>query len=140
VSGGTTEVHKDDEYLMSGTHDGADSATTLRDMDADFKSCGVMDGLYIENVTGSTNSQVATATEQEVTTDDNISWNKGDTYKIYKTGTKGQVISTEWVDLSRGWKTPKNELIDGWREDDLDIDRDNPGRVFGPGQPSKDHS
>jgi len=113
---------------------------TLIDRDIQFKSNGIRADLYIENTTQDLNSLVATVTEDEITTDDDIAWNYGDTYKIYKTSEKGQVISTEWVDLSRGWKTRKKELIGGWREKDLDIDRNNPGGVFGPGQPEKDHS
>jgi hypothetical protein len=55
--------------------------------------------------------------------------------KVYKTAVKGQIISTEWVDLSRGWRTDPKDLIDGWRPEDRDLDRDDPGHVFGPGQP-----
>jgi len=82
---------------------------------------------------------VASVSEQEITTDDDLNWDNGDTYKIYKTAAKGQVISTQWTDLSRGWKTPMRELERGWKPEDVDIDRDNPGRVFGPGQPEGDH-
>ncbi len=138
MSGGTTEVHKDDDYLATGTHDRATS-TTLNAQGADFKSCGVRVGLYIENETQSTNSLVASVTEDEITTDDAISWDRDDTYKIYITASKGSIISTEWTDLSRGWKTPKKELVSGWRAEDVDIDRENPGRVWGPGQPERDH-
>jgi|GEM_PF-5918882 len=136
MPGGKIERHIDNDYLMTGTHHGATS-TTLFNKNADFASCGAIDGLYIENTTQSTNSLVATATEDSITTDDNISWDNGDTYKIYKTGTKNSVISTQWVDMSRGWKTDPAEMIDGWRTEDLDIDRKNPGRVFGPGQPER---
>ena len=139
MSGGTTEVHKDDDYLATGTHDRGTS-TTLHASGADFKSCGVIVGVYIENETSSENSLVATVTEEEITTEDDLSWARDDTYKIYITASKGSVISTEWNDLSRGWKTPKKELVNGWRDKDIDLDRENPGKVFGPGQPEKDHT
>ena len=155
------ETHKDDDYLMTGTH-GAGTSTTLRDKDADFKANGVLVGLFIENVTQSTSGHVKTVTETEITVDgitgtltsdfvtvDNdwttengvewadslISWTNSDTYKIYKTAVKSCRISSIVVDLSRGWKTDPEKMTDGWRTEDLDIDRNNPGRVFGPGQP-----
>ena len=134
MGGGTTEIHNDDDALATGTHEGVDSATTLRVKGADFKSCGVIEDLYIENETQSTASLVATVTEDEITTDDDISWNNGDTYNIYKTGTKGSFISSVWIDLSRGWKTDPDEMRLGWRYDDIDLDRDGE-RIFGPGQP-----
>ena len=136
MSGGTTEVHRDTEPLITGAHDGASGATTLRDMDAGFRSFGARIGLAIENVTQNTLSKIATVTETEITTDDGISWDRDDVCYIYKTATKGSVISTNWCDLSRGWKSRKTELHEGWRSRDVDLDRDNPGKVFGPGQPS----
>ena len=140
MGGGTSEVHFDNEPLIIGTHDGASSVTTLRDLDKPFRSLGARVGLAIENATQATSSLIATVTEEgEITTDDSISWDNGDTYKIYKTAAKGSVISTNWVDLSRGWKSRKSELIDGWRAEDLDLDRDDPGKVFGPGQPERSH-
>ena len=137
MSGGRIETHKDDDYLMTGTHNGATS-TTLFNRKADFASCGAIEGLYIENVTQATNSLIATASEEEITTDDDISWDNGDIYEIYKTGTKNSVISKNVVDRSRGWKTdPKDMDSRGWRKEDTDIDVDNPGKVFGPNQPQK---
>lgn len=141
MSGGTTEVHIDSDYLVSGTHRGADSATTLWAGDAygnriaDLDSYGAKADLYIENTTESTNSLIASVAGDQITTDDDIAWNNGDTYKIYKTGTKNSQISTIWTDLSRGWKSDKDDLDRGWRPEDVDIDRDKPGRVFGPNQP-----
>ena len=133
---GTVENHYDDDYLATGTHKGADSSSTLRDKTANFASCDVKDGLYIENVTQSANDLVATATEHEITTDGSMSWDYGDTYKIYKTGTKNSFISSIWTDLSRGWKTDPNDMTDGWRNEDIDLDEDGQ-EVFGPGQPEK---
>jgi hypothetical protein len=79
-------------------------------------------------------------TASQITTDDAISWDSGDTYKIYKTATKNGVISKEWTDSSRGWKADKRDLMDGWRPEDWDIDRDvNGGHIdiFGPNQPER---
>jgi len=135
MAGGRTETHRDDEYLMTGTHKGATS-TTLFNRKADFASCGAFAGLYIENVTQTTNSLVATATEEEVTTDDSISWDNGDTYEIYKTAAKDSFISSERVDLSRGWKSDPETLERGWKKEDIDLDRDGKN-IFGPGQPVK---
>jgi hypothetical protein len=139
VSWGSTEVHKDDNYLATGTHDRGVS-TTLHVKSADFKSYGISVGIYIENETRGLASIIATVTEEEITTRDEIAWVRGDTYKIYITNIKGSVISTEWVDLSRGWKTPRRDLIRGWREDDIDFDRDSHKGVFAPGQPKGDHT
>jgi len=141
MSGGTSEVHRDDEPLITGTHDGASGSTTLRDMSRRLRSLGARAGLYIENETQATASLIATVTDNtmEITTDDAISWDNGDTYNIYKTASKGSLLSSNWVDVSAGWKTPKGELSRGWRTEDVDIDRDRPGKVFGPGQPERDH-
>lgn len=151
--------------MITGTHDGADSASTLRDMDADFRSFGARAGLAIENVTKGYIGKILTVNRTEITVlwstreaapvsfgedilyfgDDELAfgeggsavWDQGDTYYIYKTPTKGSIISTNWTDVSRGWKTPKAELKRGWRDDDVDLDHDNHGKVFGPGQPSR---
>ena len=164
MGGGTTEIHLDDDYLASGTHKGADGSTSLYDPKADFASCGVHEGAYIENVTQGAYGEISIVTERNVetsaeassyyiTTDDtpyittdgtpyqttdggasNIVWNHGDTYKIYKTAVKGSFISSIWTDLSRGWKTQKEDMRLGWKYDDIDLDRDGE-RIFGPGQP-----
>lgn len=165
MSGGTTEIHRDDEPLITSTHDGSDSATVLRDMDADFKAFGARVGLAIENYTKGYRGLILTVTATEITTNwatDGLGtpitfgeetlwfgaeqvhfeeavgvWDKGDTYKIYKTSARGTVISTNWVDNIRGIKSRKDELQGGIRPGDRDLDRDNPGRVWGPGQPSR---
>jgi hypothetical protein len=170
MSGGTTEVHRDTEPLITGTHKGATDAV-LTDTDfSNLRSFGVRPGLYIENVTKDAYGHVSTVNGNSITvdwvteasdidggditfggstltfgTDDvyfnelgagTLSWSPGDVYAIYKTTTKDSIISTNWVDLSRGWKSRKKELREGWRSGDIDLDRDNPGKVFGPGQPS----
>lgn len=161
MSGGTTEIHKDTEPLITGTHDGATGTTILRDMDADFRSFGARVGLAIENETKGYIGVIETVTDTEITvswamggageplqfTDEDIDftgdelsfgayadWDKGDTYNIYKTAVKGSVISTNWVDLSSGFKTRPENLEDGLMPKDIDLDRDGQ-RVFGPNQP-----
>jgi hypothetical protein len=165
MAGGTTEVHRDDEPLIIGTHDGANAASVLRDMGANFRSFGARVGLAIENSTKGYLGTIKTVTKTEITVlwsttgvaslsfgeepitfgEEELTfgeggaaaWDQGDTYKIYKTSSKGSLLSSNWVDVSAGWKTPKWELERGWRKEDVDIDRDRPGKVFGPGQPSK---
>ena len=137
-----SEVHRDSDYMATGVHDRGTS-TTLHASGKDFKSCGALVDSYIENETSGENSLIATVSEEEITTDDDLSWTRDDVYKIYKTAAKDSLISSIWTDSSRGWKSDKEELSGGlhqkgWREEDLDIDRDKPGRVFGPGQPHKE--
>jgi hypothetical protein len=164
MAGGQSEVHKDTEPLITGTHDGGNSATVLQDMDADFRGNGVRVGLAAEHTTDGYLGVVSAVTNttvsitwasdgagtpitfgeetlwfgaEQVHFEEASVWDKGDTYKIYKTSARGSTISTNWVDISRGWKSRKSELIDGWRAEDIDIDKDNPGKVFGPGQPER---
>jgi hypothetical protein len=133
-------------------------------MDADFRGNGVRVGLAAEHTTKSYLGTVSAVTnttvtilwatdgvgvpiefgdetlwfgDTQVTFGEYNAWDKGDTYKIYKTSARGSVISTNWVDVSRGWKSRQSELQDGWRAEDIDIDKDNPGKVFGPGQPER---
>lgn len=157
---GLKVTHKDDDYLTTGTHGAADAATTLRDTDADFIANGVMIGLFIENETEGTSGHVKTVTESEITVDgivgtlssdfvtsgdwttdqgvewaDNIiTWNRDDVYKIYKTSAKGSIISSEWTDRSRGWRTDPKDMDRGWRKCDIDEDRDGQ-KIFSQGQP-----
>jgi hypothetical protein len=164
MSGGTSEVHKDTEPLITGTHEGSADATDLEDRDADFRGNGVRVGLAAEHVTKGYYGTVSAVThttvsitwesdgagtpitfgsetlwfgDTQVHFEEASVWDYGDTYKIYKTASKGSIISTNWVDISRGWKSRKADLQRGWRAEDIDIDRDNPGKVFGPGQPER---
>ncbi len=136
MSGGTTEIHRDSDYLATGTHGGASGAASLQDIGADFKSCGVMVGLAIYNTTHVTNGLVTAVTEDTVT-DDTNTWDAGDTYEIYKTSSKNSLISTQWTDLSRGWKSDRKKLEAGWKPKDIDLDDKGRKKVFGPGQPEK---
>jgi len=122
MGGGTREIYKDDQPLATGTHKGGTSAT-LSDRGAQFDVFVAQTGLAIENTTAGTASTIATLTADTITTAAGISWAKGDTYKIYKTNAKNKKISTEWVDLSRGWKSSKETLNAGWRKEDRDKDR-----------------
>ena len=137
MSGGTAEIHRDNDYMATGTHGGADGASVLTDS-ADFKSCGINAdvGQYVENTTQSTGGNVTASTESTLTVD-GVTWDNGDTYKVYITATKNQKISSVWTDVSRGWKADKKELSDGWRAEDVDIDDKGRKKVFGPGQPEK---
>lgn len=163
MPGGTLEIHRDTDYLASGTHTGISSGVlvidgqtvyidgetitiggagaagspTLEDKTYEFRSNGIIPGQYIENVTQSTNSKIATVTEDQITTEDDIAWQNGDEYKIYKTSTKGGIISSQWVDLSRGVSSDRKKLVGGWFEKDIDIDDRGRKNIFGPGQPSR---
>lgn len=168
------ESHTDSDPLITGTHKGADEADTLYDPGALFMTVGVIEGLaiyktvassdlYLTNgngirvtdadgngITLSTgtnidqNSTVDSATDDQVYST-GISWLAGDTYAIYKTGTKDSYISRIGIDRSRGWKvTNKAELNSyGWLPEDADIDKDSNGnslpkhkRPFSPGSPA----
>jgi len=135
----TRETHRDDDYLVTGTHDGADAATTIRNESIDFMVCGIVADQYIENTDTAETSLVATVTEHEITTDDNLAFDNGETFEIYKTGTKDSFISSVWTDVSRGWKINKPDDVgsDGWRHEDRDWDDHGRKKVFGPGQPEK---
>jgi hypothetical protein len=153
MSGGTSETHKDSDYMFTGTHHGADGATYLYDKDANFKTLGVhLDSEnMVENVTQSTYGVVKTVTDSNLSAYNGninvfpitfpaafpVTWNYGDTYKIYKTETKNSVISSIWTDLSAGWRSDPDELINGWRAEDIDIDDRGRKKVFGPNQPER---
>lgn len=139
MGGGTREIYKDDQPLATGSHEGGTGATLL-DYEAQFDVFVGEVGKYVENVSRGTASTIATLTSNEITTAAGIEWQRGDTYKIYKTSAKNSKISTEWVDVSRGWQNPKETMTDGWRREDRDIDRPAGGghrNVFGPGQPER---
>ncbi len=132
------EIFRDDQPLFQGTHDGADAASVLHDQGAMFKELGVNVDLsqYCENATQSTGGAITAVTRDTVSVS-GVTWDNGDTYKIYRTSTKSSFISDQWVDVSRGWKiNPNDEIMDnGWRSEDYDLDEPNRRKVFGPGQP-----
>ena len=133
MSGGTTEIHRDDDYALKATHKGGAGDAAFLNRAYKFDAL-VTVGLAAENYTTSTTGTVTAVTERTVTVS-GCTWAPGDEIRIYKTGTKGGLISTQWTDLSRGWKTPMDELEDGWRPEDVDLNSDGEREVWGPGQP-----
>ena len=130
MSGGVRVTHTDSDPLFTGTHDGPDGSNYLQDMGAMFKTLGAINGLYVENETKGTNGSLDYATDNIVYTGDAtlpavlpftlpIEWDNGDTYNIYKTDTKGSVISYTWTDVSRGWAAYPQELVNGWLPEDV---------------------
>lgn len=136
MSGGSQYVHKDDDYLFTGTHGGSDAAAVLTSLGAMFKTMGATIGVYCENVTQSTGGLITAVTDDTLTVAD-TTWDNGDTYKIYKTSAKNTVISTMMTDRSRGWKADPKQLKNGWFPEDADLDDHGKYKVFGPGQPHK---
>ncbi len=108
--------------------------SVLNDTNARFKSLGATVGVYCENVTQSTGGAITAVADGSLTAS-GVTWRNGDTYKIYKTATKGSTIATTWTDRSRGWKADPKELKKGWFPDDVDLDDHGKHKVFGPGQP-----
>lgn len=103
-------------------------------------------GEYILVSSGSEheNGTVTARDLNTVTADGITSWQTGDTYEIYKTGTKDSFISRIAVDRHRGKKVVSEEELNnyGWFREDEDLDRDEHGNIvrrknrpFGPGQP-----
>lgn len=132
------EVHKDDSYLMTGTHAGADSSSTLYVKGAMFRALGVDPSLgqHVDNTTQSTSGAV-TAADNETVTVSGVTWDYGDTFEIYLTDTKNSFISDTWTDVSRGWKINDKKDVgdDGWKNEDRDLDYHRRYKVFGPNQP-----
>ena len=151
MSGGVTVNHTDTDPLFTGTHDGG-SGSTLVDNSANFY-LGAIPGLAIENVTTGVTGTITAVTQQTITAESDaavfpltfpttfggaggpLEFTNGDEYKIYKTATKGSVISYDYVDASAGFSTRPEKLIRGWREKDRDLDNHGKYKVFGPGQP-----
>lgn len=127
---GALEIHRDSDPLIEITHNGPSESTYLIRRRYRFDAVGATVGLYIENATKAHYGIISevsgdrirvswvvgpsglplTFTDEELTMasgnvtfdDDFEAWAYGDTAKIYKTGTKGSVISTQWVDLETG--------------------------------------
>lgn len=140
-----TIAHLDNDYLSRGLHDGPDGTLTLRHIGADFRSCGVGVGNAIENDTDGSAGLIATRTESEIICTlaggTNNTWTKGDQYSVYKSSVKDSIISTISVDRLYGRKVVRGDILNARgrfeKDEDLDSENDN---VFGPGQPSSDHS
>ncbi len=138
MSGGIAETLKDTDPMFQGTHKGA-NGLILVDRGADFFSCGASPGLAIYNVTDGSNGAILSVTEDSVVTTlvggvGNV-WHSGDVYRIYKTAVYGSIISINYVDRRYGHKVVNpNELVDGIKADELDVDEYD-RNIFGPGQP-----
>jgi len=133
MAGGVAVVHRDTDYLSTGTQKG--SGTTITDAGKDFKSCGVYAGLAVKNDTASTSGHVVSVTENTVTTD--IAFATGATYRIFKTTDYDSLISKHFTDRRFGDKvTNKAELINGIKPNDRDYDEEM-RHVFAPGQPER---
>jgi hypothetical protein len=153
------EIINDSSPLFSGTHSGPSSSIRLRDKGALFRTlgCDPEFGLYIENVTQGTHGVVLWADDDEIlagssggtgfpytfpfvfgSSSDYLTWDNGDTYNIYCTGTKNGFIASNVVDTSAGWFADPQDLDShGWRNEDTDIDDHGKIDVFGPGQPER---
>lgn len=137
------EIHRDNSPFAIGKHKGSGASASLIVPGADFKSCGVRTGVLIKNTTDVSQGLITSVAEDEIgvtlSGGTNNYWNYGDSYEIYLTSTYNSVISRVGVDRSRGWKTDKKDLENGWRPEDIDIDEEEKD-VFGPGQPIKDRA
>ena len=136
------EIHRDNDHIATGTHKGATSGTILSDPGADFKSCGIIDGVLVKNITDGSQALITAVAEDSITTaaltgGTSNDWTAGDTYKIYATATYNSVISTIWTDKRHGHKANRpDQLEDGIFEEDWDLD-EKEKHVFGPSQPER---
>ena len=132
MSGGTSEIHRDLDPQFTDYHVGASGAAAFS-FGGHHLDIILTTGLAAENYTQGTLGTVTAVTDSTITVS-GCTWDSDDVIKVYKTDTKGSIISTQWTDLSRGWKTPQRELIDGWSDEDIDINRDGE-KVWGEWQP-----
>lgn len=142
MSGGVAEIHRDNDHIATGTHKGATSGTVLSDPGMDFRSCGIIDGVLVKNITDGSQALSVTVTENSITTATLTggslnTWTAGDTYKVYATATYNSIISTVWTDKRHGRKaTSPDQLVDGIFPEDVDLDEED-RHVFGPSQPQR---
>lgn len=153
MGGGTTETHRDDYPMFTGTHKGANGSEYLIDKTAHFRTFGANPDAanYVHNLTQDTHGIVNYSDDEKLRAGSAninvfpvtlpltfpVEWNYGDEYEVYITSSKNSFISREWVDLSRGWRTDPDKLQDGWKPEDIDLDDKGRKKVFGPGQPSR---
>lgn len=141
------EKHTDSEPLATGTQKGqalyvSTKGAWLYDPKADFRSCGVVVGAFIENETTGASGVINSVTEDTIwvhlSGGSATSFSTGDTYNIYKTDEKDSAISSIHTDRMYGRKIFKrsevNERGHFPKDEDLDADRDH---VFGPLQPER---
>ena len=101
------EVYKDDKPQAEGTHKGEDGAGALYDPDTIFS--WIEPGVICYNDTQETSGAV-TATTSNTVVATGVTWNSGDTYSIYKTGTKDSFISRICVGKIYGEKLEWGEV------------------------------
>ena len=131
----------DDNYLVSGTHEGADGALTVIDYTKDFRICGVdadLD-LAVLNDTDGSSGTITAVTEHTftctLTGGTNNTFANGDTYIILKTDTEDSHISTHYTDKLFGRKVtdPAELNEDGRFPEDADLEDEE----WSPGFPEK---
>lgn len=134
-----TLLDDDDNYLVTGTHQGADGALTVIDRSKDLRICGVIVGLAVKNDTDSSTGAITVVTEHSFTCTlsggTNNTFANGDVYIVYKSDTIDSVISRHYTDRLYGRKiTDPAELNeDGRFPEDADLEDDQ----WSPGFPEK---
>jgi hypothetical protein len=108
----TTERHIDDDPLATGIYSAPAWSPYLFIEGADFKSCGVAIGLFIENTTCGTSGLVTAVTENTVTAEqsdgDSIDWHARETLD----GGAFTDTASSTVDGGADWAT-RDDGIDG---------------------------
>ena len=146
---GVPVTHKDDDYLVTGTHHGSvgeggiivPGIGYVIDRSKDFRTCGLEPDLdlVVKNTTDGSAGALTAVTEHTFTCTlaggTNNTFANGDTYQILKTDTEDSIISTHYTDVLFGRKvTDPAELNDDGRffeDEDLADDE------FSPGFPEK---
>lgn len=141
MAGAIPEIHLDNDHIATGTHKGATSATILNDPKADFKSCGIVTGVLIKNVSDGSSGEITDVSEDTITVASLSggalnTWTAGDTYKIYITSTYNSEISRIYTDMRHSRKVTNPDQLNEWGvfPEDKDLDEDNED-IFGEGQP-----
>jgi len=136
------EIKYDTDPLVSGTYIGANGSLSIFKSDADFKSCGVLVGLAIRNITDGSEGVITAVTETDIiatlTGGIHNSFYNLDEYEIYMTPVYNSLVSIIYTDRRYGHKVVNpSELENGIKSNELDLD-ENTRNVFGPGQPMSD--
>lgn len=118
------ETHKDDSPQATGTHQGANGASSLYHKGANF-DVYIKIGVDCHNTTQVTNGAVTAVTKDTVTVS-GVTWDLDDVYEIYVTDTKDSFISSFRISEIYGRKLTRD-----YTEDEPDLPEDS----FGPGQP-----
>ena len=141
MSGGVVEIRRDVDPLVSGTYRGPNGSLVVRSVGADFRSCGVLLGSAVRNITDGSIGVVTEVNEDSFvcTLSGGIhdSFYTGDVYAVYMTATYDSIKSKHYVDRRYGHKvTDQRQLVDGIKPDEIDVD-EYERNVFSPGQPFK---